>query len=89
MAGQFWYTRSAYWGEGVWIAHEFGRDLGRTSRCTNDEACGCSGWHGWRDSLPNSGGPEANQADVTGASNRDEVSAQLSKIWKERRSGSA
>jgi len=78
---EFWFTRSTYWGTGVWLVHESGRDLGRVSRCFNDESC-CNGWHGWKAQYPASGGPEANKPDVTGAQSRHEAAERLHKIWE-------
>ena len=81
MEDGFWFQKSAYWGDGVWLAHESGRDLGRVARCHNDESC-CNGWHGWKAQYPSEGGPEANRPDVTGAGSRQEAAARLSALWK-------
>lgn len=81
--GDFWFSRSAYWGDGVWFAHESGRDLGRVARCRNDESC-CYGWHAWKDKYPASGtDPERNRPDVTAAGSRLEAAERLSALWKE------
>lgn len=67
---EIYFTTSAWWGSGVWLAHVSGRDLGRVARCSRVGAC-CTGWHGWKDSYPASGSdPERNKPKVTGSRTR-------------------
>lgn len=75
MKNGIWFTRSRYWGSGVWFAHEANRDLGRVSQ---DE----EGWQGWRDKYPGPPG-SSNKPDVKGVRTRQEAAEALHDLWNE------